>query len=60
LIQQLESQIGGAIAVLAVLAVVFAVLSNLGAIDQAPIGGMSVGASKYSEPIVVPAAMQFR
>ena len=51
LTQRLESQIGGGIAVLVVLAVIFTVLSNLGAIDKAPIDGMSVGASKYSEPI---------
>ena len=58
--QRLESQIGGGIAVLVVLAVIFIVLSNLGAIDKAPIGGISVGASKYSEAIVVPAGMRFR
>jgi hypothetical protein len=59
LTQRLESQIGGGIAVLIVLAVIFIVLSNLGAIDKASIDGMSVGAAKYSEPIVVPAAMRF-
>jgi hypothetical protein len=50
LTQRLESQIGGGIAVLVVLTVIFIVLSNLGAIDKAPIDGMSVGAAKYSEP----------
>jgi len=43
LTQRLESPIGGGIAVLAELAVIFTVLSNLGAIDKAPIGGVSVG-----------------
>ena len=46
----MESQIGGGIAVLVVLAIILAVLSNLGAIDKAPVEGMSVGASKYPEP----------
>lgn len=46
----MESQIGGGIAVLVVLAIILAVLSNLGAIDKAPIEGMSVGASKYPGP----------
>jgi hypothetical protein len=54
LTQRLESQIGGGIAVLAMLAVIFTVLSNLGAIDNAPIDGMSVGEAKYSEPIQRP------
>jgi hypothetical protein len=56
LTQRLESQIGGGIAVLVVLAVIFIVLSSLGAIDKAPIDGISVGAAKYSEPIVMPVA----
>ena len=51
--QRLESQIGGGIAVLVMLAVIFIVLSNLGAIDKTPIDGMSVGAAKYSEPIQI-------
>lgn len=50
LTQRMESQIGGGIAVLVVLAIILAVLSNLGAIDKAPIEGMSVGASKYPGP----------
>ena len=58
--QRLESQIGGGIAVLVVLAVIFIVLSSLGAIDKGPIDSMSVGAAKHSEPIVVLAAMRFR
>jgi hypothetical protein len=56
LTRRMESQIGGGIAVLVVLAVIFIVLLSLGAIDKAPINGMSVGAAKYSEPIVMPAA----
>jgi hypothetical protein len=51
LTQRLESQIGGGIAVLVVLAVIFTVLCNAGAIGKAPIDGMSVGAAQYSESI---------
>lgn len=47
--QRLEAQIGGWIAVLVVLAVIFAILSNAGAIGKDPIKGMSVGAAKCSE-----------
>jgi hypothetical protein len=53
LTQRLESQIGGGIAVLVVLAVIFTVLCNAGAIGKAPIDGMSVGAAQYSEPVQV-------
>jgi hypothetical protein len=53
LTRRLESQIGGGITVLVVLAVIFIVLSSLGAIDKAPIDGMSVGAAKYSKPIQI-------
>jgi hypothetical protein len=52
LTQRLESQIGGGIAVPAV---IFTVLCNAGAIGKAPIDGMSVGAAQYSEPIQVAA-----
>jgi hypothetical protein len=53
LTRRLELQIGGGIAVLVVLAVIFIVLSSLGAIDKVPIDGMSVGAAKYPEPIQI-------
>jgi hypothetical protein len=52
LTQRLESQIGGGIAVLAV---IFTVLCNAGAIGKVPIDGMSVGAAQYSQPIQVAA-----
>lgn len=51
--QQLESQIGAGIAVLVALVVIFTVLCNAGAIGKAPIGGMSVGAAQYPEPVPV-------
>ena len=47
--QRLESQIGGGIAVLIVLAVIFAMLSNAGTINKDPIKGISVGAASCSE-----------